>query len=247
MTTKTTTTTTFYPADQRGHSKHSWLDSRHSFSFANFHDPDRMGIGPLRVLNDDWVKPAQGFGAHAHRDMEIVSYVLSGALEHKDSAGHGGIIKAGEAQFMRAGSGVTHSEQNASQTESVHFLQVWFHPRTRGQRPAYDQRPIDLSKSGEFVTIASGHGEGIQIDQDASMRTARLDKGQETQLPKHDGRAYYAFVIDGAVTTKGQEMRKGDAMLIPEDTYDVKAIESSHVLLFNVPLPKPADFRTTLR
>ena len=247
MTTETTTTTTFYPADSRGKSKHSWLDSRHSFSFANFHDPERMGIGALRVLNDDWVKPAQGFGAHAHRDMEIVSYVLSGALEHRDSAGHGGVIKAGEAQFMRAGSGVTHSEQNASQTEPVHFLQVWFHPRTRGQRPAYDQRPIDLGKTGEFVTIASSHGEGIQIDADASMRTARLEKGQEIQLPKHEGRAYYAFVIDGAVTTKGQEMRKGDAMLILEDTYDVKALEPAHVLLFNVRLPRPADFRTTLR
>lgn len=247
MTPQTTTTTTFYPADSRGKSKHSWLDSRHSFSFANFHDPGRTGVGPLLVLNDDWVKPAQGFGAHPHRDMEIVSYVLSGALEHRDSAGHGGVIKAGEAQFMRAGSGVTHSEQNASQKEPVHFLQVWFHPRTRGQRPAYDQRPVDLSKAGEFVTIASSHGEGIHIDADASMRTARLDKGQEIQLPKHPGRAYYALVIEGAVQTKGEEMRKGDAMLIVEDTYDVKALEASHILLFNVLLPRPEDFRTTLR
>jgi redox-sensitive bicupin YhaK (pirin superfamily) len=243
MTTKTTTTTTFYPADRRGHSKHSWLDSHHSFSFANFHDPERMGIGPLRVLNDDWVQAGQGFGAHPHRDMEIVSYVLSGALEHRDSAGHGGIIKAGEAQFMRAGSGVTHSEQNASKTEPVHFLQIWIHPRTKGQRPAYDQRPVDLSKSGEFVTIASSHGEGIQIDQDASIRTARLEKGQTVALPKHPGRAYYAFVIDGVVETKGREMRKGDAMLILEDTYDVKARAPSQVLLFNVPLPAPSEFR----
>ncbi len=238
MTANTTTTTTFYPADKRGHSKHSWLDSRHSFSFANFHDAARMGIGPLRVLNDDWVMPGQGFGTHAHRDMEIVSYVLSGALEHKDSAGHGGVIKAGEAQFMRAGSGVTHSERNASQTDPVHFLQIWFHPRTRGQRPAYDQRAIDLGKGGQFVTIASGHGEGIHIDQDASLRTARLDKGQHVTLPKHPGRAYYAFLIDGEVTTHGQAMHKGDAMLIVEDAYDVKAIEPSHVLLFEVPLAK---------
>lgn len=237
---------TIYPADQRGKSKHSWLDSRHSFSFANFHDPQRMGVGPLRVLNDDWVQPGQGFGEHAHRDMEIVSYVLSGALEHRDSAGNRGVIKAGEAQFMRAGSGVTHSEFNASQTEPVHFLQVWFHPRTRGQRPAYDQRPIDLTKAGEFVTIASGHGEGIRIDADASMRTARMEKGQEIRLPKHAGRAYYAFVIEGVVHTKGKEMRKGDAMLILEDTYDAKAAEASQVLLFSIALPRPADFRTTL-
>jgi redox-sensitive bicupin YhaK (pirin superfamily) len=231
------------PADTRGHSKSSWLDSWHSFSFAGFHDPARMGLGPLRVLNDDRVAPGQGFGAHPHRDMEIVSYVLSGALAHTDSQGHGGTIKAGEAQFMRAGSGVTHSEMNASKTAPVHFLQIWVVPRMRGAKPTYDQRPVDVSKPGEWFTIASGQGEGIQIDQDLSIRTAKFKAGMETNLPKHPGRAYYAFVIEGAATVQGKALKTGDAIQLMEEPFTAKATADAHLLLFDVPLLKPRDHR----
>ncbi|HET8947244.1 MAG TPA: pirin family protein, partial [Candidatus Polarisedimenticolia bacterium] len=146
-------------AAERGHTDAGWLDSRHTFSFADYHDRDHMGFGALRVLNDDRVRPGAGFGTHGHQDMEILSYVLEGALEHKDSAGGGGVIRPGEIQFMRAGSGVRHSEFNHSKTEPVHFLQIWIVPERRGLRPAYGQQAFDRAAAARsFVLLASRDG-----------------------------------------------------------------------------------------
>ena len=150
---------TVRPAAERGQTDWGWLDSRHTFSFGEYHDPRHMGFRSLRVINDDRVTPGAGFGTHGHRDMEILSYVLEGGLEHKDSTGGGGIIRPGEIQFMRAGTGVTHSEYNASKTEPVHFLQIWVMPDTRGLAPRYDQKPFDTAAArGGFVLLASKEG-----------------------------------------------------------------------------------------
>ncbi len=180
-------------AEERGRTEWGWLDSRHTFAFGEYHDPGRMGFRALRVLNDDRVQPGQGFGTHGHRDMEILSYVLEGALEHKDNAGGGGVIRPGEIQFMRAGTGVMHSEFNHSATEPVHFLQIWIIPDTRGLAPAYGQQAFDREKaSRSFVLLASRDGRdgSIRIQQDADVWVALLGEGQKPRArdPARTGR-----------------------------------------------------------
>ena len=173
---------TIRPAAERGQTDWGWLDSRHTFSFGEYHDPRHMGFRSLRVINDDRVTPGAGFGTHGHRDMEILSYVLEGGLEHEDSTGGGGIIRPGEIQFMRAGTGVTHSEYNASKTEPVHFLQIWVVPDTRGLAPRYDQKAFDVDAARKgFVLLAStdGRGGSIQVHQDVSLWMTRLGEGDE--------------------------------------------------------------------
>lgn len=223
-------------ADERGLTETDWLRSRHSFSFGDYHDPRHMGLGPLRVLNDDVVQGGGGFPTHGHRDMEIVSYVLEGAMEHRDSAGHQHVIRAGEVQFMRAGTGVEHSEMNASPAEPVHFLQIWFLPRTRGQPPAYDQRKVEFPVQG-WATLASPAGElgGLPIDSDAVLLAAKLQGGQRLGHVVHGGRQTYVFVIEGAVAVGGEQLRRGDAALVRDGVVGVKPSEASHVLLFDLP------------
>lgn len=222
-------------AGDRGLTEIGWLHSRHSFSFGDFYDPARMGVGPLRVLNDDRVAPGAGFGAHPHRDMEIVSYVLEGALRHEDSAGHGGTIPAGEVQFMRAGSGIFHSEMNASPTERVHFLQIWMKPRTRGLPPTYDQFRPEVATDGTWTTLASGGRGGITIDQDAAMMTTKLTGGATARHTVAPGRQAYLFVIEGSVLVHGTPLRTGDAVHAQAGPLEAQALEGSHLLLFDLP------------
>ena len=199
----------------RGHANHGWLDSWHSFSFADYHDPAHMGFGPLRVINEDRVQPGMGFGTHGHRDMEIISYVLEGALEHKDSMGNGSVIRPGNVQRMSAGTGVRHSEYNPSADEGVHFLQIWIEPGVRGVAPSYEERHFDAaSKRGRLRLIASRDGrEGsVTIHQDAQVYAALLDGTESATHAVAAGRKAYVHVARGEVTVNGQPLRAGDAL-----------------------------------
>lgn len=200
-------------ANERGHTQWGWLDSRHTFSFGDYHDPGHAGFRSLRVLNDDRVQPGEGFGTHGHRDMEILSYVLEGALEHKDSSGGGGVIRPGEIQFMRAGRGVEHSEYNHSKTEPVHFLQIWIVPDKRGLKPTYGQKAFDADLSRRsFVLLASPDGrEGtIQVQQDVNVWMTRLGKGESRALPLAPGRHAWVHVSRGSASLDGASLQEGD-------------------------------------
>ena len=200
-------------AEERGHTQWGWLDSWHTFSFGDYEDPQHMGFRALRVLNDDRVQPGQGFGTHGHRDMEILSYVLEGGLEHRDSSGGGGVIRPGEIQFLRAGSGVTHSEYNHSKSEPVHFLQIWIVPDRQGLAPKYGQRPFDrdLAKRS-FVLLASKDGrEGsIPVAQDVDVWMTQLADGESRELPLAPGRHAWVHVARGAASVNGTSLREGD-------------------------------------
>ena len=178
------------PADQRGHANHGWLDSHHSFSFAGYHDPEHMGFGPLRVINEDRVAPGGGFGTHGHRDMEILSYVLEGELAHQDNLGNGSTIRPGDVQRMSAGRGVMHSERNPSRDAGVHFLQIWIEPDTPGVAPGYEQtRVADADKRGKLALIAgpAGAGAAVTIHQDARIYATLLDDDESVEHPLADG------------------------------------------------------------
>lgn len=223
-------------ADTRGATRTDWLLSRHSFSFADYHDPQHMGIGPLRVLNDDVVKAGSGFGPHPHRDMEILSYVLEGALEHRDSDGHHGTIRRGEVQFLRAGTGVVHSEMNPSATEEVHFLQVWLVPRTRGLAPAYDQRAVEFPARGGWATVASPGMGGFDVDADAVVLAAKVPAGQRIGHVVHGGRQAYLFLVAGEAQLGGEALGGGDAALVKDGVVGLRATKDCHALLFDLPL-----------
>jgi redox-sensitive bicupin YhaK (pirin superfamily) len=200
-------------AQERGRTDWGWLDSRHTFSFGDYHDPDHMGFRSLRVINDDRVRAGAGFGTHGHRDMEIFSYVLEGALEHKDSMGHGSVIRPGEIQFMRAGTGVTHSEFNPSKTDPVHFLQIWIVPDRRGLPPAYGQKTIDpaaLERSLVLLAAPDGRDESLPVRQDVSVWAARVPEGEDRELPLGEGRHAWVHVARGAVSLDGQRLAEGD-------------------------------------
>jgi redox-sensitive bicupin YhaK (pirin superfamily) len=204
-------------AQERGHTEWGWLDSRHTFSFGDYHDSGHMGFRSLRVLNDDRVLPGQGFGTHGHRDMEILSYVLEGALEHKDSSGGGGVIRPGEIQFMRAGSGVQHSEYNHSKSEPVHFLQIWIVPDKQGLKPAYGQQAFDADAAKRsFVLLASKEGRDgtIQVQQDVDVWVTRLGKGERRDLPLAPGRGAWIHVARGSVDVNGTLLREGDGAAV---------------------------------
>jgi hypothetical protein len=225
-------------AEERGHTQWGWLDSRHTFSFGDYHDPDHMGFGALRVLNDDRVQPGQGFGTHGHRDMEILSYVLEGALEHKDSSGGGGVIRPGEIQFMRAGSGVQHSEYNHSKSEPVHFLQVWIVPDKRGLKPAYGQQAFDrdLAKRS-FVLLASRDGrEGsLQVAQDADVWMTQLSDGESRVISLAPGRHAWIHVAYGAVSVNGTSLHEGDgAGVSGEEDLRFLGSDTAEVLVFDL-------------
>jgi redox-sensitive bicupin YhaK (pirin superfamily) len=227
-------------AEERGVAQLGWLDSRHTFSFGDYHDPRHMGFGPLRVINEDRVRPGAGFGTHGHRDMEIISYVLEGALEHKDSLGTGSVIRPGDVQVMSAGTGIRHSEFNHSKERLVHFLQIWLLPERGGLSPRYDQKefPAD-EKRGRLRLIASRGGrEGsLVIHQDADLFAASLAEGESVTQPLAAGRRAWVQVVRGTVDINGVGAQAGDGVAIenePSLTVTARA-EGSEILLFDLP------------
>ena len=225
-------------AKERGTANFGWLDSRHTFSFGEYHDPAHMGFRTLRVINDDRVKPGAAFGRHGHRDMEILSYVLEGALEHQDSSGGGGVIRPGEIQLMRAGTGVTHSEYNHSKVAPVHFLQIWILPDTRGLRPAYGQKAFDREAMRKtFVLLASKDGRdgSLQVQQDVDLLVAVMGAGENREFRLRSGRHAWVHVARGSVTVNGRALREGDgAALIGEESLRFRGDEPAEVLLFDL-------------
>jgi len=223
----------------RGHARHGWLDSFHSFSFAGYHDPAHMGFGPLRVINEDRVEPGMGFGAHSHRDMEIISYVLEGGLAHRDSIGNGSTLRPGQVQRMSAGTGVTHSEYNASDRERVHFLQIWIEPDRRGVAPSYEEKTFDaLAKRGKLRLIASPDGaEGsVTIHQDARLFAGLFDAGESARFDVAPGRRAYVHLVRGALEVNGERLEAGDALKISDEGHVRLANgRDAEVLLFDLP------------
>jgi redox-sensitive bicupin YhaK (pirin superfamily) len=231
---------TVRPARARGHANHGWLDSFHTFSFGNFHDPEHMGFGPLRVINEDRVEPGAGFDTHGHRDMEIISLVLDGALEHKDSIGTGSVIRPGDVQRMSAGSGIRHSEFNHSRQEPVHFLQIWLLPGKQGLAPSYEQKTFaDADKRGRLRLIASSDGRdgSVSVHQDAAIYASLLNKGEEIAHPLHAGRKAWLQVARGGIALNGKELRQGDGAAIENETALTLSgrTDGADILLFDLP------------
>jgi redox-sensitive bicupin YhaK (pirin superfamily) len=225
-------------ATDRGRTEWGWLDSRHTFSFGEYYDPRFEGFRALRVINDDRVEPGAGFGTHGHRDMEILSYVLEGSLKHKDSSGGGGVIRPGEIQFMRAGTGVTHSEYNGSDIEPVHFLQIWLVPDQRGLTPRYDQKNFDPEAARRgFVLLASrdGRNGSIQVQQDMELEVTRPGVGTRRSRPLGEKRHAWVHVARGAITLNEAEMGEGDGAAVSEErTLQIEAISDAEVLVFDL-------------
>ncbi len=226
-------------AGERGHANHGWLDSWHSFSFADYHDPRHVHFGPLRVINEDRVSAGQGFGTHAHADMEIISYVLEGELAHKDSLGTGSVIRPGDVQRMSAGSGVRHSEFNPSRQQLVHFLQIWIIPDVRGITPEYEQRSYaDADKRGRLRLVASPDGAdaSLRIHQDVRLYAGLFAGAEQAQLALAAGRFGYVHMARGALELNGQALQAGDgAMLQDEPTINLANGQGAEVLVFNLP------------
>ena len=225
-------------AEDRGHADHGWLNTYHTFSFADYYDPAHMGFRGLRVINEDRVQPAQGFGTHPHRDMEIISYVLEGGLEHRDSMGNGSIIKPGEVQRMSAGSGVTHSEFNASSEELVHFLQIWLLPSQRGIQPGYEQKTMDRrDQAGRLRLVASPDGRdgSVTIHADANLYAGLFDKGASGNLDLPKGRHAWIHVARGQARINGNDLGAGDGVaLTDEPDVRIEGIEACEVLVFDL-------------
>jgi len=223
---------------ERGHFDHGWLDTYHTFSFASYHDPRHMGFRSLRVINEDRVQPGEGFGTHAHRDMEILTWVLEGALEHKDSMGNGSIIRPGDIQRMSAGTGVTHSEFNPSREEPVHLLQIWLLPRQRGLAPGYEEKRFaPETRRGDFRLIAARDGRdgAVTIHQDADLWTALLEPSASVRHAFETGRHAWLHVAVGTVTANGVKLRAGDgAALSDEQAIEVTASDRAEILLFDL-------------
>ncbi|MDB5798601.1 MAG: quercetin 2,3-dioxygenase [Paucimonas sp.] len=226
-------------SNERGHAQHGWLDSHHSFSFADYYDPHHTSFGPLLVINEDRVQAGKGFGTHAHRDMEIISYVLEGELAHRDSMGNGSVLRPGDVQRMSAGTGVRHSEFNNSTTEPVHFLQIWLQPNVRNTEPAYEEKHFDsVSKTGRLRLIASPDGrEGsLTIRQDALVHAAVLEGGQRVAHTLAPKRRAYVHVVRGSVDVNGQALQAGDAAkLTDEPQILLDNAQDAEVLLFDLP------------
>lgn len=226
-------------ASDRGHANHGWLDTNHTFSFADYYDPRFVGFGPLRVINDDTVAGGRGFPPHGHRDMEILSYVLEGALEHEDSMGNGSVIRPGDVQRMSAGTGVVHSEYNASPDESVHFLQIWIVPSSRGIAPSYEQKRFDDDeKRGRFRLVASPDAaEGsVRIHQDARVFAAIVERGQSIAHAFPSGRRGWLHVARGKATLDGVRLEAGDGVALEDETeIHLGSSDRGEVLLFELP------------
>jgi redox-sensitive bicupin YhaK (pirin superfamily) len=224
--------------DQRGHFDHGWLNTYHSFSFASYYDPQNMGFRSLRVINEDRVQPAMGFGTHGHQDMEILTYVLEGGLAHKDSLGNGAIIRPGELQRMTAGTGIRHSEANASKDELVHFYQIWILPEKEGLKPGYEQRQFsDAERNGKLKLLASRDGRdgSMTINQDASVYSTLLAPGESTRYTLAPERHAWVQVARGAVTLNGSPLKAGDGAAVSQEAQlELSAQEPSDVLLFDL-------------
>jgi redox-sensitive bicupin YhaK (pirin superfamily) len=228
---------TIRKSNERGHANRGWLDTYHTFSFADYDDPRWMGYRSLRVINDDLVMPGMGFGTHPHQDMEIISYVLSGAIEHKDSMGNGRVIRAGEFQYMAAGSGVRHSEFNPSKTEALRLLQIWIQPDQTGVKPRYAERNFATTPTGKLHLVASKSGRdgSMAIHQDANLSFAKLDAGQPVAYPLAAGRYAWVHIAEGEVKLNGRTLAGGDAAAIDnEATIELVAAKPSQVLLFDL-------------
>jgi redox-sensitive bicupin YhaK (pirin superfamily) len=229
---------TIRKAADRGHADHGWLDSHHTFSFADYYDPAHMGFRGLRVINDDRVAGGQGFGPHPHRDMEIISYVLEGGLAHKDSTGTSGVIRPGDVQRMSAGTGVIHSEQNASRDAEVHFLQIWLVPSKRGTRPGYEQKTFgEADKAGRLALLASPDGRdgSLTIQSDAYVFAGIFGAGERAELPLSTGRGAWVQVARGQVRVNGQLLAEGDGVAIEDErALKIEGTEGGEVIAFDL-------------
>ncbi len=224
-------------ANERGHADHGWLNAYHSFSFAGYHDPAHMGFRSLRVINDDTVAPGGGFGTHPHRDMEIITYILDGELEHKDSMGNGRVIRTGEVQYMAAGTGVQHSEFNPSEKNPVHLLQIWIQPDHKGAKPRYEEKSLARAQTGVWHLVASKSGRdgSIAINQDAELSLAKLEPGDTVEHTLRPQRQVWIHVAEGTVELNGIVLNAGDAVAVSERVpLKLMGKESSQVLLFDL-------------
>lgn len=229
---------TLRPAGERGHANHGWLESYHSFSFANYYDREHMGVSVLRVINDDTVEAGAGFGTHSHSDMEIISYVLEGALEHKDSMGNGSLIRPGEVQRMCAGHGISHSEYNASKTEQVKFLQIWIIPNQYGVEPGYAQKDFSTELDDRLCLVASedGRNGSLSIHQDMLLYASRLQSDDVLQYPLEHGRTAYLHLAKGEAIVNGVHMHGGDGITIRNETaVEISTEQQAELLLFDLP------------
>jgi quercetin 2,3-dioxygenase len=229
---------TFRDREARGRTRTGWLDSKHSFSFGDYYDPAQLGFRSLRVINEDRVIPGVGFPRHGHRDMDILSYVLEGSLQHKDSIGNGTMIRPGEIQRMSAGSGIEHSEFNPSQTEPVHFLQIWIIPAERGLKPSYEQKPVPLAERRSklrLVAAPDAKDGAVMLHQDARVYVANLAAGERVSHDIAPGRGVWVQVARGIVGLNGTELREGDgAALEDEKRAEIEAETDAEILLFDL-------------
>lgn len=229
---------TIRKAEDRGHANHGWLNTYHTFSFANYYEPKHMGFRALRVINEDRVSPGNGFGTHGHKNMEIITYVLEGALEHKDSIGTGSVIQPGEVQRMSAGTGILHSEFNHSKSESVHFLQIWLLPEKEGLPPSYEQRNFSPAKTpGKLHLVAArdGRDAAVTVHQDVDLYAAVLEPGDRVSHSLQPQRHAWVQVARGAITVNGLSLDKGDGAAISEETdVVIEATTDAEILLFDL-------------
>jgi redox-sensitive bicupin YhaK (pirin superfamily) len=232
-------------SEERGHARHGWLDSYHTFSFAHYHDPRYMGYSVLRVINEDVIAPGRGFGMHPHNDMEIITYMLDGKLRHEDSLGNGSVICAGDVQRMTAGSGIVHSEYNASSTGSAHLLQIWISPERQNLHPGYEEKHFDQTrKQGRWCLIASREGQdgALKIHQDVALYAALLSQGQALSYETGSGRTLYLHVARGSILLGGsgqtnETLSAGDAAMVEmEQVIRVEGLEDAEALVFDLPV-----------
>jgi len=223
-------------SDDRGRSQYGWLDSRHTFSFADYYDPDNKGVSVLRVINDDIVAPGTGFETHSHRDVEIISYILEGAIEHKDSMGNITRLEAGDFQVMTAGTGVTHSEYNPSPTERLRFLQIWIWPGTRGLTPTYAEKAFPTNTKRQLIASRDGRAGSLLINQDATLERLQLTAGDTEILSVSTGRTGMLHIVSGAIDTTTASLGAGDAVVIDDGSKLQLAVTvDAEALWFNLP------------
>ncbi len=223
-------------SDDRGRSQYGWLDSRHTFSFADYYDPDNKGVSVLRVINDDIVAPGTGFETHSHRDVEIISYILEGAIEHKDSLGNITRLEAGDFQVMTAGTGVTHSEYNPSPTERLRFLQIWIWPGTRGLTPTYAEKAFPTNTKRQLIASPDGRDGSLLINQDATLERLQLTAGDTEILSVSTGRTGMLHIVSGAIDTATASLDAGDAVVIDDGSKPQLAVTvDAEALWFNLP------------